>query len=138
MRNFFYNMRLRFSNFMQGRYGTDALSKAMLIGAIVCLFLSNLPYLRFFYFGFVILLVLTYIRCFSKNIGARSRELYKYHEIKNKFTKWFSLKKKIFEERKTHRYFKCTKCKALLRVPKGKGKIEVTCRVCGEKSLRKS
>lgn len=138
MRNFFYNMRLRFSNFMQGRYGFDALSKATLIAALVCYFLSAFPFLGFFYFLYILLIAITFIRCFSKNIGARSKELYKYYNIKNKFTGWFNLKKKIWNERKTHRYFKCTKCKAVLRVPKGKGKIEVKCRVCGEKSIRKS
>jgi len=138
MFRFFDRLRYRFSQYMQGRYGFDALSKTMLIAALGCAVLSNIPYLRFFYFLFIILTVLTYIRCFSKNIGARQSELYKYFEIKNKLKSNCDLKKKMWSERKTHCYFKCSKCKALLRVPKGKGKIEVTCRVCGDKTVRKS
>lgn len=138
MRSFFDRLRFKMAAFMQGRYGMDALSKAMLIWAIVCGFLSNLPYLRFLYIAFTVLIVLIYVRCLSKNTSARRRELYKYYDIKNTIKDKYKLKKKIWNERKTHRYFKCPKCKALLRVPKGKGKIEVTCRVCKEKIIKRS
>lgn len=138
MRSFFDRLRFKMAAFMQGRYGMDALSKAMLIWAIVCGFLSNLPYLRFLYILFTVLIVLIYVRCLSKNTSARRRELYKYYDIKNAIKDKYKLKKKIWNERKTHRYFKCPKCKALLRVPKGKGKIEVTCRVCKEKIIKRS
>lgn len=138
MGSFFDRLRYKFSVFMQGRYGMDALSKAMLIWAVILGFLSNLPFLRFLYFAFTILIILIYVRFFSRDTSARRRELYRYYEIKNRFKDKVALRKKIWSERKTHRYFKCPKCKALLRVPKGKGKIEVTCRVCKDKSIIKS
>ena len=138
MFRFMEKVRWKIRNYMQGRYGFDALSKAMVIGALIFAVISNIPYLYFCYFLFIIFAVLAYARCISKNFGKRQNELYKYFEIKNKFEKYLNLRKKIWSERKTHRYFKCTKCKAVLRVPKGKGKIEVKCRVCGEKSIRKS
>lgn len=42
------------------------------------------------------------------------------------------------EDRKTHRYFECPSCKKRLRVPKGKGKIRITCPHCGEKFERRT
>ena len=44
----------------------------------------------------------------------------------------------MFRSRKTHRYYKCQICKHWLRVPKGKGKIEITCPVCKYKIKRKT
>ena len=138
MLRFLDRLRYKLSQYMQGRYGFDALSKTMLVAAMVCAIISNIPFLGFFYFLFILLVLLTYIRCVSKNIGKRQSELYKYFEIKNKLNDSYKLKKKIWSERKTYCYFKCTKCKALLRVPKGKGKVEVKCRVCGEKIIRRT
>ena len=37
-----------------------------------------------------------------------------------------------------HRYFDCAKCRQLVRVPRGKGKIMITCPKCKEKFQRKS
>lgn len=35
-------------------------------------------------------------------------------------------------QRKTHKFFKCPKCRQTVRVPRGKGKIRITCPKCGE------
>ena len=123
---------------MQGRYGTDDLFKYLIGISFAFLLISNIHGLRFLYYGFVVFAFWAYYRCFSRNIGARRKELYKFTKIKTAFFSWFTLRKKIWNERKTHKYFKCKKCKAVLRVPKGKGKIEVTCRVCKEKQIKKS
>ena len=60
----------------------------------------------------------------------------RYYSFKNKATSWYSLRKKMFAERKTHRYFKCKTCKTVLRVPKRNNKIEVTCPKCRQKTIK--
>ena len=37
-----------------------------------------------------------------------------------------------------HRYFACPKCRQTVRVPRGKGKISITCPKCREKFIRKT
>ena len=37
-----------------------------------------------------------------------------------------------------NRYYKCPKCKQLVRVPRGKGKISITCPRCKEKFVKKT
>lgn len=138
MGGFFTRIRYKMQMWMQGRYGVDDLFKLLIGIAFVFMFLAYIPFLWYMHFGFLIFAFWAYFRCFSRNIGARRKELYKYTSIKTKVKNSISLRKKIWRERKTHKYFKCKKCRAVLRVPKGKGKIEVTCRVCREKQIKKS
>ena len=44
--------------------------------------------------------------------------------------RWLRMRRTIRRD-KEHRYFKCPNCGQQLRVPRGKGKITVTCRGCG-------
>lgn len=138
MKRFFENLSYKMQVWMQGRYGYDELSRTMMITALVCIFLSAVPYLRFLYSISIVLMIFSYIRSFSKNISARSNELNAYYKLKSRITNKISLRKEIWKNRKTHRYFKCKNCKAVLRVPKGKGKIEITCRVCKNKMRKKT
>ncbi|HAB60780.1 MAG TPA: hypothetical protein DCE48_08770, partial [Lachnospiraceae bacterium] len=56
-----------------------------------------------------------------------------WNPIRNTFTKKVERSKD-----KTHRFFKCPKCSKTVRVPKGKGKICITCPICKEEFIRKS
>lgn len=120
----------KLKRFMIGRYGVDQLSIALLILSLVVA-LCN---------GFVDSIILTildlgaiflcYSRILSKNRYARQQENFKFlriwHPIKNAcLRKWNRLK-----GMKTHKYFKCPKCGQTLRVPRGKGKVCVTCPKC--------
>lgn len=42
------------------------------------------------------------------------------------------------QERKHFKFFKCPACHQKIRVPKGKGRIEITCPRCGEKFVKKT
>lgn len=128
----------KFSQWMQGRYGNDELSKFMFIAAMVCFVLSIFKYLRIFYVFSILLLCLSCARCYSKNIYARQREREIYLRIKTNVTDYFTLCKRMWNDRRTHKYFKCPQCKARLRVPKNRGKIEVTCPQCHAKTVKKT
>ena len=136
MKEIFKNIAYKMSEFMVGRYGPDALSKAMSNLAIIVLIAS--VFIRVLSPIAVILLILCYFRIFSKNHGARQKELYTYLNAKRRIDSKVAFWKRRFKERKTHSFFKCKKCKTNLRVPKGKGKIEITCKVCGEKIIKRT
>ena len=69
------------------------------------------------------LLVWIFFRMFSRNLGKRRRE-------NEKFCGFFKLLKNKFRDRKTHVYRKCPNCRAVLRLPKSKGKHTVVCPRC--------
>jgi predicted RNA-binding Zn-ribbon protein involved in translation (DUF1610 family) len=124
--------------FMYGRNGVDQLNMLILTLSVVILFLAsvlNLPWLRLVYY---IGVFLGLYRIFSRDSFKRRREnqmlLQKTRAVKS----WLRVQKRIVQERKTHRHFKCPNCKQRLRVPAGKGKITITCSKCGEKFNRKS
>ena len=117
--------------FMYGRYGSDKLGTCLLITYIVLIFLHTI--LTFFvdnvFFDLVVFLVsvtlvwFIFFRMFSRNIQKRRRE-------NEKFCGFFKLRKNKFKDRKTHVYRKCPNCKAVLRLPKAKGKHNVICPRC--------
>ena len=84
------------------------------------------------------LLIYSLFRTFSKRTQARAAENYRYFVCKNKVLSWFRRCKARWQDRKTHRYFRCPQCKATVRVPKGKGKIRITCPKCQNQFVKKS
>lgn len=123
---------------MTGRYGYDAFSKFLLIVSLVGFALSMVTGIRLFYLIAVASLFYSYFRLFSKNIYARQAELRKYFSVKGKVMQKFNLRKKMWSERKAYKYFKCPKCKSVWRYPKGIGKIEITCKNCKNKMIKRT
>ncbi len=123
-------LKVRFTKWMQGRYGSDQLSLALLVLFLI-LTLITLPF-PFFIVRLcpLIPLCLCYYRIFSKNKYKRQQELFKFIRFYTPVQKRINLFFKHFKQRKTHRFFKCPNCKQSLRVPKGKGKICITCPKC--------
>ena len=130
---------------MMGRYGVDQMNIGVLILSMVCTFTASLT--RWLLLSILGTALLAYgvFRMFSRNVSARSKENQKFLVFWNKvkgrwytIKGWFSGKKRRFADRKTHCYFSCPKCKRKLRVPKGKGKIEISCPICGTKFIKKT
>ena len=138
MKNWFRRMGMRLSRMMYGRYGNDALNNFLLIVGLILLLLAYLPYMRICLLLSISLLIWSNVRCFSRNIGKRQRELTRFLTLRNRIKGFFTLRKKMWKERKTHCYFKCKTCKAVLRVPKGKGEIDVTCPRCRTVTVKKT
>lgn len=123
---------------MAGRYGTDQLSLALIVVYFILLLLSYLPYCWFLSWLGLLLFAVVLFRTMSRNITKRYRENQKFLHIWYPVKNWFTGKKRRFEGSKTHRYYKCPKCRQALRVPKGRGKIKITCPKCHEEFVRKS
>ena len=136
MRSFMQRLLYKFSVWMQGRYGTDELNLVMVIGSLAVAVLSCFPYVRLLSPLSTVLIIFFFLRMFSKNITARRVELDKYYNVKNKVITKTSLYKKMWNERKTHRYLRCKTCKTVLRVPKKNNKIEIICPKCRNKTIK--
>lgn len=119
---------------MVGRYGVDQLTNAMLVLSMVllmvALFFGNSIVNTILWTLAVLLLVAGYYRIFSKKTSQRYQENQKYLRLRNRITGRFRSMKERLKQRKTHRFFKCPQCGATVRVPKGKGKIKITCPKC--------
>ena len=115
--------------FMAGRYGHDRLNLTLLVvGCVLCFVQLLVPS----GVGVVLtilseaLLILSLFRCFSRNTYKRYNENRKFllliDQVKDR----------------SHRYYACPKCRQTVRVPKGKGKIAITCPKCREKFVKKT
>lgn len=135
-------MREKIQRFMVGRYGVDELAKALNIGVIVCLIISlfagKFPVLSIFSWLGIAGIIYNYYRMFSKNVSKRYAENQKYVTARYRaVVKWDAMKKR-FAQRKTHRFYKCPDCRQTVRVPKGRGKICITCPKCRREFIKKS
>ena len=133
MRNFLERLRYKTATFMYGRYGNDELTKFLMILALMLMVVSWLPNLGLVYFAALALMVWSLVRSFSRNLEKRRRERERYLKLRKPIADFFKLSKNKWRDRKTHVYFKCKKCKAVLRVPKGKGSIVVICTRCKDR-----
>lgn len=123
-------MREKIQRFMIGRYGVDALGK-FLLGAVVVLWAINLfANSRIIYSWALLLMVYAYYRMFSRNTTKRYQENVKFLQIKNKLISRFQSEKSQLKQRKTHHIYRCPTCKQKIRIPRGKGRICITCPKC--------
>ena len=121
------------ASFMYGRYGNDALTKFLLILALILMVISWIPSLWWVYLLALGVMIWSLYRTFSRRFDKRRRELERYLKIQKPLVNFFKLSRNKWRDRKTHVYFKCKKCKAVLRVPKGKGSIVVICTRCKDR-----
>lgn len=133
--------RERMARFMYGRYGMDPLGRFLTIAALVLLvlsmFLGGLSSSILWVLGLAALMC-CYARALSRRYDKRRAENNQYMRARSAVTRWFSSIRTRWSQRKDFRFFRCPSCHALLRVPKGKGRIQLTCRKCGNRFERKS
>ena len=123
-------LRMGMGRFMEGRYGTDKLNTTILgVGVVACLIslfvkrpVANLVLISISY-G---LMIWAIFRSLSRNTYKRYQENRRYLMLLERL------------KDKEHRYFDCPRCRQPVRVPKGKGKIAITCPKCREKFIKKT
>ena len=122
---------------MSGRYGFDQLNGFLCILSLILVVLG--AWLSgFLYWVGLALLLWCYYRMLSRNIQKRYAENSKYLSLQNQVTDWLARQKLRFDQRKVYRYFKCPHCKQSIRVPRGRGRISITCPKCGTSFIKKS
>lgn len=116
--------------FMYGRYGADALGTFTLALYLAVCLLELLTGWRLLGLVSTLLAVVTLYRMLSRNTGKRRMENQRFLNATAPIRgRWRIARAKRGD--KTHKYFKCPNCGQQLRVPKGAGRIKVTCRSCG-------
>ena len=129
-RQFTAKLSAGFRSFMVGRYGTDRLNMVILSVGLVASLLSVL--IKFAPVNLVLFL-LSYGMMFWAIFRTLSRNTYKRYQENRKFLQLTGRMKD-----REHRYFDCPKCRQMVRVPRGKGKISITCPRCREKFVKKT
>ncbi len=139
------------NRWLQGRYGFDRFSRSLVIAGLVVSVISwffgraaagvyyGLRGVTLALFGFAL------FRMFSRNFAARQQELARYMALERRARSWWqniSMRWKnranIRRDRKAYKYLACPQCMQKLRVPRGKGRIRVTCAKCGNRFEAKS
>ncbi len=126
---------------MYGRYGGDNFGRFLSFASFVPLFgaLIAQGWLRLLLWGAAILVVgYQYFRMFSRNLSARRRENAWYLKKRQAVTGFFAAVRGWIRQGRSYRFFRCPKCHVWLRVPRGRGKIRVTCRGCNYQFIKKS
>ena len=118
-----------FRNFMIGRYGSDQLNKWLLITGLVLMLVGTIAGRKVAWMANLSLLayvplIWCIFRMYSRNIEARRRE-------NAAFVNFFNHLKD-----KEHRYYRCPRCRQTVRVPRGRGKINIRCPKCGNQFIK--
>ena len=129
---------------MQGRYGVDDFSRfimgvaltLIILTMVVTMFNRNVGSILDF-LG-IAAIVYAYFRIFSRNIQQRYAENQKYLQMTSKFRLRFNKEKNLMKQIKTHHIYSCPGCGQKIRIPRGKGKIEIECPKCHTKFVKRS
>ena len=131
-------MRERLERFMQGRYGVDQLAQFMNIFLLILIVISFFFHSRIFNLIIFLLLIFTYSRMFSRNYSRCSAQNEWFLNKTERIRQMFGKQKAYNEIRKDYHIYTCKKCKQKIKIPKGKGKIIITCPKCGYEFQKRS
>ena len=129
----------RLQSFLMGRNGPDALSKCTSILACLLLIISMFArgaVSNVLWILALLMLGVSYFRMFSRNIERRRMENSRFLELTAPLAKKHRQLRMRRQQRNIYSFFKCPECSTVLRVPKGKGRVRVTCKACGHKFER--
>ena len=130
-------MRDKFNKFMQGRYGVDDLSRFTMGVALVLIILAMFANIFSRTVGST-LDILGVAAIVYAYIQQRYAENQKFLQMTSKFRFRFNKEKDLMKQRKTHHIYSCPGCGQKIRIPKGKGKIEIECPKCHTKFVKRS
>ena len=126
---------------MSGRNGSDLFSRFLSFAAVAFMLLALV--LRgtartVLWYAALLLLIYDYFRIFSRNLPRRRAENAKYCQYRELLIDGFRDWRERRHQRRDFKFFRCPSCSVMLRVPRGKGHIRVTCRKCGTSFERKT
>ena len=135
-------MRAWFTRMMAGRNGPDHLNRFLsvvfLILSVCSMFVRNARIASALYGLSLGLFFYVMFRMLSRNIYRRQQENGAYLRERYKITSWWNGLRDRWAQRKDYKFFNCPSCHTRLRVPKGKGKLNIVCRKCGTSFQRRT
>jgi hypothetical protein len=120
-------------NFMVGRNGVDQLSVAVIILALLLNFLSRNIGSSIPTVFAVILLAWAVFRMLSGNIEKRRSENLRFVRMLSGIKNGYAGFRYDRAQARAYKFFTCPGCRNRLRVPRGKGKLNITCPKCGQR-----
>lgn len=127
------NWKQKLASFMYGRYGTDALGYALLILYILLDVVYIFTHRLIFSLISSALLVFMIFRMFSRNCARRRLENERFLKLWNPVAAWWKLQYHRVRDCRTSVYRKCPHCKAVLKLPRRRGKHTVCCPRCAQR-----
>ncbi|MCI8483762.1 MAG: hypothetical protein HFH41_05435 [Lachnospiraceae bacterium] len=131
-------MRQKMQRFMMGRYGADPLGQVYMGISLVLLFLSLFSKWDIFYILALALMGYEYYRMMSKQIEKRYQENQKFMNWRYQLAVKKNRRREHAKQRKIYHFYKCPSCSQKVRVPRGKGRICITCPKCRTEFVKKS
>ena len=122
-------MRDKLIRFMMGRYGMDNLNNCLLWSSLVLLIIATFTRLGLLTLISYVLMIIVIYRMLSRKIYQRENENKIYLEKTRGIRHYASTIVKNISD-KQYKYFVCPSCGKIVRVPRGKGVIEITCPTC--------
>ncbi|EOT27063.1 hypothetical protein C805_01167 [Eubacterium sp. 14-2] len=131
-------MRQKMQHFMMGRYGADQLGQVYLGISMVFLVISLFSRWDIFYVLALGMMGYEYYRMLSRKVEKRYQENQKFMNWRYGLAVKKNRRKELAQQRKIYHFYKCPSCRQKVRVPKGKGKICITCPKCKTEFIKKS
>ena len=138
LKQFGCHMQSRMAQFLYGRNGFDNLARACNAVAILLLVINIFAQNAVLYFLWMVFFAYSVFRVYSRNIPKRYAENQKFLAMMDVPQKRIRLLKLQWRDRSVSRYYICKSCHQQIRVPKGKGRIEIRCPKCGERFIKKT
>ncbi|MGI6173981.1 MAG: hypothetical protein ACOYI8_08830 [Christensenellales bacterium] len=136
---FLQKLRYSLARFMTGRYGPDQLSQALTYASMALLILGLFPFIGILARPLVyVCLIFSIFRMMSKNPAKRIKENQWYLAHSGNIKQALSQHRARFRNRKEYKYFRCPKCRALLKLKRGSGEGTLTCGKCGNQFKQKA
>ena len=127
-----------FARFMYGRNGMDHLNLALVWMCLISSLLSSLLRIGILYYFSMALWCIAIFRMFSKNYAQRRKENEIFLKYKNQAVRFFNKEKQMTQDRVKFHIYTCPSCGQKIRIPRGKGKIAITCPKCKTEFIKKS
>lgn len=124
------NFRYRLQQFMQGRYGPDAMLLGLVIVYALLSFINLFVRSAIIYFIGLAIFFYGVFRFLSRNTQKRSAENMKYLSLTAGLRRTFSNLGSRMQQNKTYCFKRCPNCGKTLRLPRKRGKHTTCCPVC--------
>ncbi|SFK39147.1 hypothetical protein SAMN04488569_102910 [Marinilactibacillus piezotolerans] len=124
--------------YMNGRYGMDELSKVLMVVGLITNILSSFFGGWFLQILGVAFIAYAVLRVLSKEKANRYKEFTRYIKLKQKIVSTIQRLRNKQAQHKVYKYYKCGACKQKVRVPRGRGKVRITCPSCQNQFVKKT
>ena len=129
---------------MERRCGLDELNNFIMLVAFIYVLAALLTNIMWFAVVGAILIVIGYLRVFSKNLDKRNKENAVYMRYLGGFVNVCNFCKKTLKmywktfQDPEYMYFVCSSCHQTIRVPKGKNKVNIRCPKCSKTFIKRT